>query len=309
MKHTIKRWMENNLSLVFILLFIGLGLWLLPFNSIMGEGQLYNETFLANTTVNITNAAPLITAISLQTPIDLRSYNTTNITCNVSVFDFDNDSVLVNATFYLEGTSNPLSPDDNNSHYTNTNCTLLSPQDLNMNYSCVFSIEYYADNSSQWLCNATVSDQGFVPTSNESNYATVNPLVAIKMDPLLDYGDLEVGQTSPDTLANITNAGNRDANISVDGYGSVDGDGLAFNCSFGSITLDYERYDSVSGTPYGGMSLLTDTSTMIPNFYVPQRTNDAAESINSTYWKVQIPVGAGGVCNGKILFSAIDRGN
>ena len=308
MKHA-KKWMEKNLALVFIVLFTLLGLWLLPFHSIMSEGQLYNETYLVNTTINITNAAPIITAITFQSVIDLNSYNTTNITCNVSVYDYDNDTVLVNATVYLTTAGTATDPDDNNTHYTNLNCSRITPQDLNMNYTCEIPMQYYADNSSQWICNATVSDQGLVPTNNESNYGTVNPLLAIKMDPILDYGDLEVGQTSPDTLANITNAGNRDANISVDGYGDVDGDGLAFNCSFGTIILDYERYDIVAGTAYGAMTLLTDTTTMIPSFYVPQRVNDSLESINSTYWKVQIPVGAGGVCNGKILFSATDRGN
>jgi len=308
MQEAIKKWMEKNLTLVFIILFIGLGLWLLPFHVMMTEGQLYNETFLVNTTVNITNAAPIITSITLQSVVDLRSYNTTNVSCNVSVFDFDNDSVLVNATFYLVGVSTPLTVDDNNSKYTNVNCSLLTAQDFNMNYTCEFPVEYYADNSSQWTCNATVSDDGQVPTNNRSGNSTVNPLVAIKMEPVLDYGDREVGETSPDTIANITNAGNRDANISVDGYGSSNGDGFAFNCSFGTIILDYERYDTVAGTGFGAMTLLTDTTTLIPSFYVPQRQDDTLEAINATYWKIQIPVGAGGVCNGKILFSATDRG-
>ena len=308
MKKAIIKWMEKNITLVFVILFMGLGLWLLPFHVIISEGQLYNETYLVNTTLNITNAAPIITAITFQSTIDLRSYNTTNITCNVSVFDFDNDTVLVNATVYLVGISTPTSPNDNNNHYTNLNCSRISPQNLNMNYSCEIPMQYYADNSSQWICNATVSDGGQVPTGNESNYGTVNSLLAIKMDPILDYGDLEVGQTSGDTLANVTNAGNRDANISVDGYGGVDGDGLSFNCTFGSIILDYERYDVVSGTAFGAMTLLTDASTTIPNFNVPQRINDTYDSMNATFWKVQIPVGAGGVCNGKILFSATDRG-
>jgi len=308
MKQAVKNWMEKNITLVFLVLFTLLGLWLLPFHSMMSEGQLYNETYLVNTTVNITNAAPLITSITFQSIIDLRSYNTTNITCNVSVFDFDNDSVLVNATVYLVGSSTPTSPNDNNNHYTNVNCSRLTPQDLYMNYSCEVPLQYYADNSSQWICNATVSDGGLIPTSNESGYGTVNPLLAIKMDPLLDYGDREVGETSPDTLANVTNAGNRDANISVDGYGGTDGDGLSFNCTFGNIILDYERYDVVSGSPFGGMTLLTDAATMVPDFYVPQRINETYDSMNATFWKVQIPVGAGGVCNGKILFTATDRG-
>jgi len=300
---------ERMLGFSILILTIVFAIWTSVFFSEMTAGQAYNSTSLVNTTVNITNAAPLISRIVLQTPINLLSYNTTIVTCNVSVFDYDNDTLNVNATLYLEGIVGSNATDDGNNHYTNSSCGLLTPQDQYMNYSCVFHVKYYADNSSNWICNATVSDGGTVHTSNLSNYATINPLVAIKMDPLLDYGDLKVAETSNDTIANITNAGNRDVNISVDGYGATDGDGQAFICSFGQIPLNLERYSNTNGTLFPSMTPLTDSSTMISNFYVPQRTNETNDdSITETYWKVQIPIGAAGVCNGKILFTATDRG-
>ncbi len=311
MKHIIKRmWNSDNIGLALLFLLIMLGLWtFLLVGPNFSASQAYNETYIVNTTVNITNAAPLITAISLDTPVNLLSYNTTTVFCNVSVYDYDNDTLVVNATLFLEGVVGPDDNDDGNNHYSNTSCSPITPQDENMDYICAFEVQYYADNSSDWICNATVDDGGLVPTNNISNYAIINPLVAIKMDPLLDYGDLEVGETSPDRTANVTNAGNRDANISVEGWGDTPGDGYAFVCDFGHIDLSYERYNTTGGSGYPDMYQLTGATSMIPDFYVPQRTSESQDSISPTYWQVQIPVGAGGVCNGKILFSATDRGN
>jgi len=291
-------------------LFVVLGVWISLISVSSGYSQAYNETSLVNTTVNITNAAPAVTAITLDTPINLRSYNITQVYCNATIYDYDNDTVTLNASLYKNGETNPLSPNDGNNKYFNSSCARTSVQDNTMNYTCVFNVQYYADNSSSWICNITAADGGLLPASNLSNFATINPLVAIKMDPLLDYGDLAVGETSNDTLANITNAGNRNANISVEGYAVTPGDGLAFDCDFGSIALSYERYNSTAGIGnYADMAQLLGATTQIENgFYVPQRTSESVESTNSTYWKVYIPVGAGGVCNGKILFTASDRG-
>jgi hypothetical protein len=128
------------------------------------------------------------------------------------------------------------------------------------------------------------------------------------MDSVLDFGNLGVNQESNETTANVTNAGNRNTNISVEGYGVTPGDGLAMACTFGSIPVGNERYDILNGTSYSFMYQLTGGTTMAKNFYMPQRTSESADSTNKTYWKILIPGGAGGVCNGKILFTASDRG-
>ncbi len=300
---------QKALSASFAMLSILFGAWLLLLTEPAIFGQTYNSTSIVNTTVNITNSAPLVLNVLLDTPINLIAYDNKTVFCNVSVFDFDNQSLVVNATFYLNGTTNTSSPDDGNNHYSNTTCALVTPQDRQMNYTCTFSVKYYANNNTRWICNSTVTDIRNATGNNISNLASINPLVAIKIPPILDYGNLEVNQISNDTLANITNAGNRDANISVEGYGSVPGDGFAFICDFGTIALSYERYNSTVNNTYSLMPQLTGTTTMLPRFYVPQRTNEVLDSNNLTYWKLQIPIGAGGVCNGKILFTATDRGN
>jgi hypothetical protein len=78
-------------------------------------------------------------------------------------------------------------------------------------------------------------------------------------------------------------------------------------CSSGSIPVAYERYDIVQGSPFAFMVQLTGSSIMLNPYYVPQRTSETADSYNRTYWRIEIPTGVGGVCNGKLLFSATDR--
>ncbi len=311
-KETINKLKPNNKELNILLfgLLILFGTWILLLTEPLISSQPYNASALVNTTVNITNSAPLVSNVLLDTPVDLIAYDNKTVYCNATIFDFDNQTQEVNATLYLNGITTPISPDDGNNHYSNTSCTRVGPQDRTMNYICTFDIRYYANNNTNWICNVTAKDTGNAYNSNISNLATINPLVAIKLPPLIDYGDLAVTDISDDIDANVTNAGNRDANISVEGWGATPGDGLAFVCDFGTIDISYERYNITTGiNNYPFMTELTTTTTMIPRFYVQQRTDESLDSFNSTWWKVQIPIGAGGVCNGTILFSATDRGN
>ncbi|MDH5796918.1 MAG: hypothetical protein OEY79_05215 [Anaplasmataceae bacterium] len=297
-----------NLSLALYVLFGLLGLWtfmIMPFSS---TGQIvYNQTAILNTTLNITNSAPLIYAVSIDPSIDLIADSNKTVFCNVTVFDFDNDTLVVNASFYLENISQPDGTPDGNNLYKNSTCTRVSEQANEMNYTCSFPVLYYADNSTNWKCNITVSDGGAVGASNITEYTTINPLVAIKVPGILNYGNLVTGQISDPAWANITNSGNRNASIAVEGYAVTPGDGLSFNCTFGNILLANERYNATApATAYSQMTPITSTSTNISGFYVGHRTSEVSESINSTYWRVQVPIGAGGVCNGKILFTASD---
>jgi hypothetical protein len=316
MKKHIKRIVEAarkvNPSMLLLIIMSLFGAWILLLSEPVILGQPYNASALVNTTVNITNSAPLVERVVLDTPIDLTAYDNRSVFCNATVFDYDNDSLYVNATFYIENLTDPSATNDQNYKYSNGSCSRSSPQDLRTNWTCNFPVQYFANNDTRWLCNVTATDSGHalnVSATNRSNYATVNPLVAIKIPLILDYGNLAVNDISNDTLANITNAGNRDANISVEGYGATPGDGYAFICSFGSISLNYERYKEINGTAFPSMTPVTGTTTMLSSYYVAQRLSETTDSLNSTYWKVQIPIGAGGICNGKLLFTASDRGN
>ena len=140
-------------TLYLTLALLGFGMWMfLLYGPQVISGQDYNSTFLMNTTVNITNAAPLVTAFTIADPINLNSYNITLVTCNITAFDYDNDTLNVNAYLYVDGPATPGSTDDGNNHYTNSSCSRTSPVDLSTNYTCGFDVQYYADNSSQWYC-------------------------------------------------------------------------------------------------------------------------------------------------------------
>jgi hypothetical protein len=294
-------------SVILFALILFFVIWLsLLFEPKESLGQPYNTTYLVNTTVNITNSGPIVFDVTLQTPIDLIAYDNLTVECNASVFDYDNNTQGLNATLH-QSTVSPIGTADQNFRYLNTSCTQKTPTDYYTNFSCTFTLRYFANNGT-WYCNATAIDTLQGVGTNQSNQATINPLVAIKMDSVLDYGNVGANQISNDTVANVTNVGNRNANISVLGYGATEGDGLAMVCTFGSIPVSNERYNITSNNTFGLMNQLTGASAMIPRFYVPQRTDEAIDSTNQTYWKLFIPAGAGGICNGKILFTASDRG-
>jgi hypothetical protein len=298
-----RTYLDIGLGLLSLLLLLWTALLFEPLIS----GQPYNETAVVNVTVNISNSAPVVFDVTLPTPIDLIAYDNLIVQCNFTVYDFDNNTLGANATLYHSSVSS-LDEPNNNYLYQNNSCSQVTPTDYYTDFICTFAVSYYANNGT-WYCNATAYDTLDGVSTNLSNPAIVNPLVAIRMPLLLDYGELAVNQISNDTLANITNAGNRHANISVEGYGQVPGDGLAFVCDSGSIAVSYQRYNITANSTYEVMHQLTGSTAMIPGFYVPQRTSPSEDSINITYWKIAVPVGAGGVCQGKILFTATDRGN
>jgi len=300
---------KEHLEILLGILVTLFGVWTIILLQPTTHAQTYNETYTVNTTVNITNSGPVVKLVSMGTPINLLAADLVKVSCNATVADFDNETVWVNATFYNDDAVGSTAADDGNNHYSNTSCTRTSNQDIYQNFTCTLYIQYYADNSSNWYCNVTVRDDNNATDSNISQAVTINPLVAIRMNDLIDYGQMVGGQISDEQTANITNVGNRNANISVLGYANTVGDNLAMDCAQGQISVNMEKYDIYNGTSYGFMNTLQGTDTLIQNFYVPQRTSETQESINNTYWRIQIPSGAAGRCNGKLLFTAYDRGD
>ena len=197
--------------------------------------------------------------------------------------------------------------DDNNYHYSNNSCLNVSQGIYAINYSCGFAIKYYANNGT-WYCNITATDLINASGSNIKQTA-INDLLAIDVSPLvIDYGLLDPGNTSSEDFnITLTNYGNIPINITVDGYGAIEGDNLSMGCIIGNISVGYERYSVEYNKIYNDMIELTNTSTLIANFTLAQRTNDATykNDSNNTYWKMSIPYGVKDNCNGTITFTAI----
>jgi len=273
----------------------------------------YNNVTV-RTYVNITNARPEVINITLYEQTNSSNKNITlnagsfkNVACNATLRDWNgfNDITRVNATLWHLPTSNHTAVDNNNSHYTNVNCT----NDGNgvgyyVNYVCNFTIWYYANNGT-WTCNVTVAD-----TRNASYYGMANttfyPVYALNVTDGINYGGAAVETYTGNATANITNFGNMPINITVQGYGATAGDGLAMNCSLGgNITIANERF-AISDVVWGSKTPMTGASQMLPSITMPKQNTSATVS-NSTYWQLYVDSAnnPGGNCSGYVMFTAL----
>ncbi len=265
-----------------------------------GSSQIFNLTI-------ISNVAPVVSNVKIDNPIDLNSGSTITVSCNATVRDENNasDITAVNATFF-SSVSFSSDSDDNNHHYTNGSCSVIDSSAYQRNYTCSFNLQYYANNGT-WRCNVFATD--FLNETGSGNVSNVvNELLSIDVSPLLiKYANLEPTNISDDANITITNFGNRAFNVTVDGYGSVDGDGLAMNCEIGNISISSERYSIINNSNFDTMRNLTDSPIQIANLTLFQRINDAdfGTDRNMTFWKLQVSTATKGDCNGTIIFKAV----
>ena len=247
--------------------------------------------------------------ISLTDPIDLLAGSTQTVYCNATVTDLNGNADInessASAIFYDVTQSSPGDVDDNNYHYTNSSCSQTSAVGNQKGVSCAFSLQYYA-NQGNWNCTFSIADiQGLANSSNEST--VINELLAIETDPYLSYGLLSPGEiSSSDISLNMRNVGNREFNITVEGYAEVRNDNLSMYCTSGNVSIHNQHYDIISGKVFANMQNLTWNASLIENLTLPQRTNDIAIDTdeNVTYWKVETPSDVSGRCNGTILMAA-----
>ena len=257
-----------------------------------------------STRVNITNAMPEIDSIKIDQNILLNAGLTKIVNCNVSLHDWNgySDIMNVNATFWDANNALINDSDNNNTHYTNTNCVNISQNGYYANYTCSFAVYYYANNGSNWTCNATVID-GYNFTATGKNVTSIQPIYALNTTPIIDFGNMAVGDTKDNITANVTNFGNRPINISVDGYGVVPNDGLAMKCAIRNISLASLHY-SINETDWTTTAAVTSSPVNISGLTIPKKiTTDA---INTTYWHLYISPSENpfGLCNGTVVFTA-----
>src|SRR3989344_1139747 len=313
------------LMALFLLSFSFIGITFVAVDVLAGNTT--NATVLAR--VNVSNAPPYLYLVQIVDPldsagnVDLQAGNVTTVLCNGSFQDdngFD-DLVSINATLFMSGTSS-IAADDNNTHYTNRSCGVSScspiPDSNNLNGTCTcqFAVQYYV-NPGSWSCNMTVSDIALSST-NQSAAATFNQVLGIEAENLVvDFGNLSVTQTSKPIRENVTNAGNVPMNFTVRGYGGTNesvGQNLSMICdptaSTANISIGSLMYDTINSTPFATMVNLTN-KTMMVDKTIPKRTlsRTYGNSSNSTFWRLQIPLGAGGICNGTIVFGAVQDFN
>lgn len=312
---------------------------------VMGnDANISNNSVLAR--VNVTNTEPTITSVRVDdnvlipsNTIDLLPFSPQVVTCNATVFDYNGYQDIVDANvsyavFHIEGVGFDAQ-DDNNSHYTNSSCgscraaTAAEAAADGLSQAtaaicdCKFAVQYYANSSSNWMCNMTVADAGGTQTppleinlSNNasSGFTTITELLALNTSNILDYGNLSVTEISPEIIHNVTNVGNIPLNLTLRGYGGTN-ESVGMNntmlCELGNISFGHQRYafgtDQVGSTSFATMINLSN-QTVQTGFNLAHRTNDSyfEADRNSTIWRLEIPLSVGGLCNGTIIFGAIE---
>lgn len=268
------------------------------------------------TIVNVTNGAPDLYDVSVSaTPIDLNAGNTTIVNCTGLIYDTNgwDDIASVNATLY-DTSQGDGTTFDNNFRYQNSSCSSscneFQSSTTNASCSCLFPVQYYANNGT-WQCNMSIGDAfGLSDTDNSSTF-TVNTVLGIGVPSEIDFGNLSVTEISSQIQAVVSNYGNVDINISIRGWGgtqaySADYNSTAMICDTGNITHEFERYSVHIDDTFGNMTNITNTSVSVPNFNLPIRTNDTnlGNDTNTTYWRLEIPSSVSGICNGTVEFAA-----
>jgi hypothetical protein len=278
------------------------------------------QNVTVRTNLTITHSKPDVMNVTVHEALNLSAKNVTitagatkSVVCNATVRSWEgfNDIRLVNATLYHVGTANASSTDNANNHYTNLSCTTnasLGP--FTGWFVCSFDVLYYANNGS-WVCNVSVSNSYTQVNSNFTGigYGTTvfYPVYALNVTDGIDYGGVAVEDYStPDKIANLTNLGNMGINITVEGYGTRRGDGLAMNCTLaGNITVENEKFSVLPAQGYAAKTALTTSlgGVAIPSLTMPKQTN-ATLSSNATYWQLYVPPNPAGNCTGYVIFTA-----
>ncbi|MFC2134929.1 Ig-like domain-containing protein [Bacteroidota bacterium] len=251
------------------------------------------------------NLVPQVDSVSVDQDITLNVGATKSVLCNTTVSDADGSGEISEVVATLYHNSHTVNdPDENSTHYTNSSCTETDSQAFTKTYSCGFDMWYFSRDNT-WYCNINVTDNQS-DSSNSQTSTSVQTLYALNVSPqIIDYGVLYAGNTSlNDVQIMVSNLGNQEIDITLDGYARFDGDGLAMNCTVGDINLSFERYSLSSGTPYNSMSSLTDTPVQLDNFNLTAK-NDTFDAEKMTYWKIRVPKPKKGVCGGYVTFSAV----
>ena len=296
-----------------------------PSSVIAGIGT-PNATVFTNLTVG--NTFPEIVNVSIDddaASITLIPNATKLIQCVAIILDYNGDADIhtVNATFYDSVASSSGDTDDNNYHYTNLSCELNADTGGYNGYAddeyyslanCTFQIEYYA-NVEDWVCHVIANDTVGWRGQNTDGIAIL-PLLSLGLPDTINYGTVNSTEVSDENITNVTNYGNVQVNLSLEGYGAAEDDGLAMVCTLGgvgTIAIQHQKYNLTASNP-GQMTLaqltgnytnLTSGVPPVKQFELDYRTNDTVnEAIKEAYWRIYVPLGVAGTCNGSIIFGA-----
>jgi hypothetical protein len=285
-----------------------------------------NVTVITSLTVG--NAFPEILNVSINlgnTTLVLSANSTVIAECIAIIRDFNNESDLnyVYGDFYDMNRSNLSGTDDNNWHYSDDNCDINrtfgswngynDPDNYTALANCSFTVYYYAF-PGNWNCTVVVNDSSNWNASSSDNI-TIAELLAFELPATINYGTVNATAVSSQNTTEVKNAGNVKINLSLYGYATAVGDNLSMNCTLGAIkniSIEHEKYN-LTNSNTSGMTLSESrlyylnltSSPIVRQFDLNLRLNDTDNEANkSTYWRMYVPMGVGGTCQGKIVFGA-----
>ncbi len=309
-----KRLLKISLEILLVLTFFSIVFF--PKIILAGAGE-NNVTVLTNLTIG--NSAPIINFIEIEEGSVILIPNSEKIVnCTSILTDYDSDVDIVDVSAVLfDNTDSFLGDfDDNNMHYTNNSCYIdyTYGTAYEARAHCLFDVWYYA-NPGEWNCSVSVTDSWAYQTSG-TNTTQIQELLALGLPDTINYGTVNATYVSEENITNVTNYGNVQINLSLNGYGFFEGDGNAMNCTLGpaeNISVNYEKFnltDSISGdlslTEFEGNYTNLTSSPITKRFDLNYRQDDALnEAWNQTYWRIYVPLGVAGTCQGNIIFGAV----
>lgn len=261
-------------------------------------------------TASVTNAAPTVGTITATDPVTLSESTNVTVWCNATVTDTNgySDVSTVSAKLWDPASTTEGAGNDYNNHFTNSTCTLSGGSGTTVNAACSFNVHYSA-NAAEWTCKLTATDAGALTGTASATDVTVNQLKALStVSASLAFSELALGATSSsDKNINVTNTGNVLIDVSVDGYGAIDGDGKSMTCTIGTITLANVKYNLTADQDYtANMTALTDSAVTLTDFNLAAESTDNTASAELIYWKLKIPTtGVGGSCSGNVVVTAV----
>jgi len=286
----------------------------------------------ATSSASVTNSLPVASSVCVSddgtgcsdSAVNLTEATTKTVTVTFTVTDnngcedIDSHATLdTKAVFYrtnvAEGSGCTA---DNNNCYTmnctqDTNSCTAGGADLTATYTCTASVQFYADPTdagtyatTDWTATAIPRDNAGTDGTTAGDTIEMNTLTALNVTATIAYGALALGANTgtTDQTTVVTNTGNEQIDIQLDGYGSVDGDGKAMVCTIGSTTIGNERYSTSASVDWSSKTQLSDTATTLDTFNLAK----GATSTKNVYWGLGMPsTGAGGSCTGKVNFTAV----
>lgn len=317
-----KSFLSNKIALIVILGFDFLLLLLL----ISSFGDFVIAVISQNATVatylTVGSVSPEILNISINggdVSLDLAANSTTSVFVEILARDWNGeaDFNLSYSEFFDVFASSYGDLDDNNYHYTNSSCGIdySYGTSYEVNYTCIFYVHYYANNAT-WNATVRLTDNS-TRNATASDLISINSLLALGLPDSIDYGTVNETEVSAEKMVNVTNFGNVAVNLSLQGYARTPGDNYSMNCSLGNIrniSVGHQKFNLTSSNTsnlnlnqFQSIYMNLTGNRSVWRFDLANRQNDVSpylDDTNATYWRIFVPLGVAGSCNGNLVFGA-----